>query len=136
MEAEREEEVTRLRAMLRAEAQAKAWRSIKSVTESSAFNSVTRVEVPLVDGMTQECTTKETVERGIARENSKRFGMASHAPVCHGALFELLGYSADTETAENILRRGRFTHQRTQMGQYSYFSRKSHGYGKRWETER
>ena len=101
--AEREEEVTRLRAMLRAEAQAKAWRSIKSVTESSAFNSVTRVEVPLVDGTTQECTTKETVERGIARENSKRFGMASHAPVCHGALFELLGYSADTETAENIL---------------------------------
>ena len=29
--------------------------------------------------------------------------MANHAPICHGALFELLGYSADTATAESIL---------------------------------
>ena len=103
IESEREEEATRLRAMLRAEAQAKAWRSIKGVTVPSAFNSVDRVEVPLMDGSIKECNTKETVERGIASENSKRFGMASHAPICHGALFELLGYSADTVTAEAIL---------------------------------
>ena len=56
-----------------------------------------------MDRSIQECNTKETVEQGIASENSKRFGMASHAPICPGALFELLGYLADTVTAEAIL---------------------------------
>ena len=55
------------------------------------------VIIPLV------CDTKETVEAAIADENSKHFSLANSAPICQGALFELLGFSANTETAEQIL---------------------------------
>ena len=43
------------------------------------------------------------MERGLANSLSERFSCAESAPICQGALFELLGYSADTETAEEIL---------------------------------
>ena len=43
------------------------------------------------------------MEAALAEENSKRFGLADNAPICQGALFELLGYSADTQAAEEIL---------------------------------
>ena len=60
------------------------------------------------DGTVRECNTKEEVEQGIGDEVSERFSRASSAPVCQGALFDLLGYSADTEAALEILA-GTFT---------------------------
>ena len=50
------------------------------------------------------CNTKDTVECGLANSLSERFSCAESALICQGALFELLGYSADTETAEQILK--------------------------------
>ena len=46
--------------------------------------------------------TKDTVERHIANSLFERFSCAESTPTYQGALFELLGYSADTETAEKI----------------------------------
>ena len=58
---------------------------------------ILQTEAPIV------CDTKEEVEAAIAEENSKRFSMADSAPIYQGALFGLLGYSDNTETAEQIL---------------------------------
>ena len=51
------------------------------------------------DGTVRECNTKEEVKQGIENEVSERFSRASSASVCQGALFDLLGYSADTKAA-------------------------------------
>ena len=50
---------------------------------------------------------KEECKRVIMDEISVRFERAKSAPVCKGDLFDLLGYSADTQTAIEILE-GRF----------------------------
>ena len=42
------------------------------------------------------------MERGLANSLSERFSCDDSAPNCQGALFKLFGYSADTETAEQI----------------------------------
>lgn len=98
-----QENADRLQEILRNEAQKKVWRGIHRVTKPNRNGSAVRVEVPQKEGPPIVCDTKETVEAAIAGENSKRFGMANSAPICQGALFELLGYSANTETAERIL---------------------------------
>ena len=47
--------------------------------------------------------TKEQCEKAIQDELVPRFGRASNAPVCQGALFGLLGYEVDSKTAIDIL---------------------------------
>ena len=39
----------------------------------------------------------------IGEEIKPRFDRANSAPVCQGALFDLLGYEVDTDTAMDIL---------------------------------
>ena len=101
--AKHKENATRLQEMLRNEAQKKEWDHIHRVTKPKRNAGATRVEVPQPDGPGTICDTKKTVEAALAEENSKRFGLADNAPICQGALFELLGYSADTQAAEEIL---------------------------------
>ena len=55
------------------------------------------------DGTLENCDTKEEVEEAISNTLSERFSLANSAPICRGPLFELLGFNADTETAEMIL---------------------------------
>ena len=97
------EHAARLQEILRNEAQKKTWRNIHRVTKPNKNGSAVVVEVPQTHGPPVVCDTKETVEAAIAEENSKRFSLANSAPICQGALFELLGFSANTETAEQIL---------------------------------
>ena len=47
------------------------------------------------------------MEKAVQDEIKPRFSRANSAPVCQGALFELLGHEVDTETAMDILE-GRF----------------------------
>ena len=55
------------------------------------------------NGKTKECNTKEEVEQGIGEEISGRFSQADSALIYQGALFNLLGYLADTEAALAII---------------------------------
>ena len=68
----------------------------------------TMVEKILEDGTSRVCKDKQAVKEAIHREISPQFSRADSAPVCQGDLFELLGYGADTETGEEILK-GTFT---------------------------
>ena len=103
LENERLEEATRIRNSLRCESKRKEWRGIKRVTKGKQQTATLRLEEPLPDGSVRVARTKEEVEEMIPRYLGDRFGSAGSADVCNGALFELLGYSADTETAVKIL---------------------------------
>ena len=50
-----------------------------------------------------KASAKEDVESGLLDEIIKRFARADGAPICQGALYNLLGYSADAELVEAIL---------------------------------
>ena len=100
-----EEEAKRTKEMMRREKQSRTWRSIQKVTKPNNAGAVTFVDEKNADGTTTRHTTKATVERAIAGEILPRFARASSAPICQGALFGLLGYGANTETAIEILER-------------------------------
>ena len=57
----------------------------------------------MADRTVRECNTKEEIEQGVGDKISERFSRVASAPVCQGALFNLLGYSADTVAALEIL---------------------------------
>lgn len=103
-----ETEAKRTKEMLRRESQSKIWGSIQRVTKPNKAGAVTFVDEKTADGTTMRHSKKETVEQAIAEEILPRFSRASNAPICQGALFGLLGYGANTETAIEILE-GRFT---------------------------
>ena len=69
--------------------------------------AVTFVDVPMPDGSTKRCANKYEMEEAIKGTIMDRSMKADSAPICQGALFDLLGYGADTETAVEILE-GRF----------------------------
>ncbi|MGB0809178.1 MAG: reverse transcriptase domain-containing protein, partial [bacterium] len=100
---EREAEAVRVKAILRGEAQRKCWQGIKRATKAKEVMSVTRVEVVQDDGSVVEHTAKESIEEALKTELRTRFGRATSAPICQGALFELLGNFADTSAAVEIL---------------------------------
>ena len=77
------------------------------VTEMNKAGAVIRLEVKHPDGSITVHKGKEECERVIMEEILVRFERAKSAPVCKGDLFDLLGYSADTQTAVEILE-GRF----------------------------
>ena len=56
------------------------------------------------DETTKGCSTKEEIKKGIGEEILERFSQVDIASICQGALFGLLGYSADTEAALAILK--------------------------------
>ena len=89
--------------LIKNERQQKIWSGIRYVTSPNRAGDVTKVIIPQEDGDDEVCTTKETVERGLANSRSDCFSCADNAPLCQSALVKLLGYSADTDTAEQIL---------------------------------
>ena len=103
IDSDRTEEAKRVKDMLRNEAQKKEWAGIKRSMGNGGSGAVTEVDKPLEDGSSEQCTTKETVEEAIGLEIKQRFNRADIAPICQGALFDLLGYGANTVTAVKIL---------------------------------
>ena len=103
VEEEREEDVKRIQEQIRNEQCRRQWRGIKQTMNGGGLNSVTHCQVAREDGTLENCDTKEEVEEAISNTLSERFSLANSAPICRGPLFELLGFNADTETAETIL---------------------------------
>ena len=86
---------------------------------------ITYVDVPQSDGTTVRCNMKLAVEQANGEEIETRFARAGSAPIYQGALFQLLGYKIDTDTAIEQSWRvdSRCSHQ-TQMSQpYSSLKR-------------
>jgi len=104
---EKDEEAKRVNSILRKERQKRTWSSLQRVVKPDKAGAVAFVDVQQEDGTTKRCDTKESVEGAIADEILPRFSRAANAPICQGALFNLLGYGANTETAIEILE-GRF----------------------------
>ena len=103
----KDEEARRIKAMLRHEAERKQWQGIHRVTKRDRAGAVDRIEVLQPDGSVKVYTGKKECEQAIMKEITERFERAKSAPICQGALFDLLGYGANTETAIEILE-GRF----------------------------
>ena len=76
---------------------------VKTIEYFHCTCRITKVVIPRSNKEDELCNTKTAVEKGLANSLSERFSCAESAPICQGALFELLGYSADTKTAEEIL---------------------------------
>ena len=85
------EEATRIKEILRNEAQKKIWVTIHRELNKTCNPSTTRVEVPMSDGTVKECNTEEEVKQGIGDKISEQFSRAASMPICQGALFGLLG---------------------------------------------
>ena len=101
--AEKDDDVKRPETLIQNERQQKTWRGIQYVTKKNRVGGVTKVVIPRSNKEDEVCNTKTAVKKGLANSLSECFSCAESAPICQGALFELLGYSADTETAEDIL---------------------------------
>ena len=103
IENDRAEEAKRVKDMLRNKAQKKEWEGIKQTMDIGGSGAVTEVDKPIKGEEAIHCDTEETVMEALGDEISKRFERANSAPICQGALFDLLGHGANTETAEKIL---------------------------------
>ena len=88
---------------MKAEAHRKEWTGIHRVMEPERAGAISHVDVTQEDGTAKRMETKGECEQAIGNEIEPRFGRASSAPVCQGALFRLLGYEINTETAIDIL---------------------------------
>ena len=89
--AEKDKDVKRLEMLIKNERQRKTWRGIQYVTKPTRAGGVTKVVIPRTNAEAEVCNTKTAVERGLADSLSDRFSCADSAPICQGALFELLG---------------------------------------------
>ena len=103
IEADKKDQVTALKQVLRSEAESKEWQGIQRATKPDRAGAISYVEVQQQDGTIKKCDTKESCESAIGEEIKPRFDRANSAPVCQGALFDLLGYEVDTDTAMDIL---------------------------------
>ena len=100
---EKVEEATRIKGILCNESQKKIWATIHHELNQTRSHCPTRIEVPMADGRVRECNTKEEVKQGIGDDILECFSHAASAPVCQGAIFNHLGYSANTDAALEIL---------------------------------
>ena len=98
-----DEDAKRIQDIIKQEARAKSWAGIKMCTKPNGVSACTEIDVPQPDGSVAKMLKKEEIEDGIHEEIMKRFARADGAPICHGPLYDLLGYCADTEAAEQIL---------------------------------
>ena len=75
-------EATRIKEILRNEAQKKVWVSIHRELNQTRNPSPTRVKIPMSDGTPKECNTEEEGKQGIGEEILERFSQADSAPIC------------------------------------------------------
>ena len=66
-------------------------------TDKTGANS--HVDLPLANGSTWRCTEKEDVDKAIGQDIMVSSTQAKSTPICQEALFDLLEYRANTETA-------------------------------------
>ena len=103
VEQNKTEDAKRIKEVLKAEAHRKEWMGIHRVMGLERVGAILHVDVRQDDGTMKRMKSKRECERAIGEEIELRFGRAESAPVCQGALFRLLGYEIDTDTAIDIL---------------------------------
>ena len=135
IEGKREEEAKRVKDMLKNEAQKKEWGGIKRAMGTGGTGAVMEVDKPVEGEKSIHCDTQETVIEAIGEEISKRFDRAKSAPICQGELHELLGYGANTATAEEILQ-GTFIAPEQTDGPTLILLEEIARIWKKWETEK
>ena len=88
---------------MRGENQRRNWRPAYREMGKTRTPAPIMVEMVVEDGKVTQHRTKDEVEHAIHNEISPRFSRAGSVPICNGPLFELLGYTADTEAGNKIL---------------------------------
>eukprot|EP00978_Attheya_sp_CCMP212_P042826 scaffold268231_cov51-Attheya_sp.AAC.1 len=78
------------------------WRAIKRAVGGKKGGTVKEIEV-MVDGESIVCSNETEVVSAITENNVARFNLTIHTPLMQTTMTTLLGYMADTKTAEQIL---------------------------------
>ena len=73
------------------------------MVEPNKAGAVIFVDVSMPDGTMKRCANKYDMEEAIGESIMDRSTQADSPPIYQGALFNLLGYGANTETALEIL---------------------------------
>ena len=97
------EEAKKIKDVLISEAHKKQWQGLNQVMTPQKAGMITYVDILQSDGTTVRCNTKLSVKQENGEEIKTRFARAGSAPICQGALFQLLGYEIDTDTVIAIL---------------------------------
>ena len=103
MNQQKTNDAKRIKEIIKKEAHKREWQGIHRVVKPNKTRGVSHVDVPLADGSTRRYNKKKDVDKAIGQDIMARSTQAKSAPICQGALFDLLGYDADTETAMEIL---------------------------------
>ena len=90
MDKKKTEEAKRIKAIIKGEAHRKEWQGIQRVVKPNKAGAVTFVDVPMPDGSTKRCSNKYEMEEAIKGTIMDRLTKADSAPICQGALFEVL----------------------------------------------
>lgn len=78
------------------------WRAIKRAVGKKNGGTVKEIEVT-VNGESVVCSNETEVASAITDNNVARFNLTIHTPLMQTTMTTLLGYMADTKTAEQIL---------------------------------
>jgi hypothetical protein len=78
------------------------WRAIKRAVGKKNGGSVKEIEVA-VNGENVICSNEKEVVEAITENNVARFNLTIHTPLMQNTMTTLLGYMANTTTAEQIL---------------------------------
>ena len=85
------EEAKKIKDVLNSKARRKQWQGVQQVTTPQKTRMITYIDVPQPNGTTVRCNTKLAVEQANREEIETSFARAGSAPICQGALFQLLG---------------------------------------------
>jgi len=107
MDKDKTKEAKRIREIIKREAHSKEWQRIKRTTKPNQGGGITHVDVPVPGGPPLRLDKHEDMVEACGKDIMARSTKADSAPICQGALVDLLGYDADCETAVEILE-GRF----------------------------
>ena len=102
MNQQKTDDAKRIKEIIKREAHKRESQGIYCVVKPNKTGAVSHVDVPLADRSTWRCSKKEDVDKAIGQNIMARSTQAKSAPIYQGALFDLLGYRADTETAMKI----------------------------------
>ena len=89
--------------LIQTEKQREASRRIKYVLKKVNDKGVTRIEYENENGVREEVTAKEDIERGCMAENKAKYLQSKFTPCLIEPLRSALGFNADTPTGQAIL---------------------------------
>ena len=95
--------INAIKGILRKEHDRKRWKNVNWASKPNSGGAVTRLKVPTDDGDIMYAT-KEGIESQAAEALSKRFRLATHAPILQDErLFADFGYLGNTDATRQVL---------------------------------